>query len=340
MKVRMRTAGLVVEVDAEGAWASLVVEAGAGQLLPAQGEESADVRVRVLGGHARPHVAGLQTLTRSAWSDGARVVLEDACASGLDLQLVPRPDHLEVVATPRPSWRHRLLGLAAPDRRILLARAVLLQYPALWWAGLRGHVPLHASAASVDGLGLVLAGPGGVGKSTLMATVEPAGGHAVSDNVCVTDARSVHGLLEPARRDDAGGRRMPHGRRECPWRLLDPSLVPTAVVVLRRGQGPAAHVRRIGAEEAARELVGGTYVAGELRRYWSFAATLGLGTGLGLVHPPVAAVCEELVARTRTFELLLPPTPTTGVAQVAALLRGVEGGGSAPVTETMEVGQS
>ena len=341
MIVRMPSAGLVVEVEARGRWAELVREACAGQQLPAGTGPAADVRIRITHGRdgsvARPE--GLRPLTRGAWSDGSTVLLADACASGVDLVLRPHPDHLEVVATPRPSWRHRALGVAAPDRRVLLSRAAVLQYPVLWWAGVRGHVPLHVSAATIRDAALVLAGPGGVGKSTLLATTEAAGGIPVSDNLCVTDGRVVHGLLEPSRRDDGDGRRMPHGRREGTWPRLAPSAAPTAVVVLHRGQGPAPQLRRIPAAAAVRELVGGTYAAGELRRYWAFAATAALGTGLGPVHPPVAAACERLAEGTETYELRLPSARSLGLGQVVDLLEAAGPGEPSRPGKSREVSQ-
>lgn len=323
MTVRMRTAGLVVEVEADGPWADLAREACAGQELPSDAlTPGADVRVRVTrsGDRAVTGEATRRPLARGAWSDGSTVVLADACSSGLDLTLTPAGDHLDVVATPRATWRHRALGVAAPDRRVLLYRAALLQYPALWWAGVRGLVPLHTSAAAVRETAMVIAGPGGVGKSTLLGTVDAAGGRPVSDNLCVTDGRTVHGLLEPARRDDATGRRMPHGRREGSWSRLEPSLEPSAIIVLRRGDRDSAVVRRISGPAAARELVGGTYSAGELRRYWAFAATAALGTGLGPAHPPVVAVCELLASDVPAFEVRLPRTPSLGLSELVDLL--------------------
>jgi hypothetical protein len=62
-------------------------------------------------------------------------------------------------------------------------------------------------------------------------------------------------------------------------------------------RGPHTEVSAIGSAEAARSLVAGTYAAGELRRYWAFAATLALGTGLGPAHPPVAAVAAGYADR-------------------------------------------
>jgi hypothetical protein len=250
------------------------------------------------------------------------VILLDACASGLDLTIRPSDSGLDIMARARPGWRHRALGALAPDRRVLLHRAVLVQYPALWWAGVMGRVPLHVSAATVGGFALVLAGPGGVGKSTLVATLDGVSDVPVSDNLCVSDGRTVHGLLEPARALGGSGRRMPHGRRESSWARRVDSVVPDAVVVLRRGDGAADPVvRRLDASSAARELVGGTYAAGELRRYWAFAATLALGTGCGPAHPPVAGVAESMARARPAYEVLLPSSPGVTLREIAAQLR-------------------
>src|SRR6185437_8241442 len=50
----------------------------------------------------------------------------------------------------------------------------------------RGLLPLHASAISVNGKAVALAGPSGVGKSTLAAAL--VGNHAVlADDICIID---------------------------------------------------------------------------------------------------------------------------------------------------------
>ena len=76
-------------------------------------------------------------------------------------------------------------------------------------------------------------------------------------------------------------------------------LVPDRLVLLERGRH--TQIESLSAAQAARALVAGTYAAGELRRYWAFAATLALATGHGPAHPPVAAVAaryaERLVGR-------------------------------------------
>jgi hypothetical protein len=46
-------------------------------------------------------------------------------------------------------------------------------------------------------------------------------------------------------------------------------------------------------------------MAGELRRYWAFAATLALGTGLGASHPPVQPLAQELSVRLPCLQVTL-----------------------------------
>src|SRR6266581_2801590 len=69
-----------------------------------------------------------------------------------------------------------------------------------------------------------------------------------------------------------------HGRREYALPGRVPSLEPDRLVVLRRANGSRASAGPLSSAEAARELVAGTYMAGELRRYWTFAGTLALAT--------------------------------------------------------------
>lgn len=324
--VTCRTAGLTVRLEsADPRWSGIAREACAGQ---ESDDEVADVRVTVERGRDAFPLRGFDPLTRGAWSDGRNVVLEDACASGVDLQLAPRPYCLHVRARPRPSWPHRGLGLLAPSRALLLWRCALIQYPALWWAGVTGAVPLHVSALRIDGLGVVLAGPGGVGKSTLLREAARHGAVPVSDNVCVGRGGTVHGLLEPMRAEGGDGRRMPHGRRESAWPERLESVAVDRVLVLRRGSGTTAAVSAMEPDEAARTITAGTYAAGELRRYWAFAATLALGTGLGPAHPDIASAAAELVGAVPCLEVLLAARP--GADSAALLHRAAAPGTNLP----------
>lgn len=330
MSVWLRTAGLVVHVEGDEPFTELVRESCAGQALPAPAA-TADVHVMVSADATVEPRGSHRLVTRGAWTDGREVVLADACSSGLDVVVRPLRGTLEVVARPLRGWRQRALGLAAPDRQVLLQRCVLVQYPALWWAGTRGQVPLHVSAATVDGYAVVLAGPGGVGKSTLVATLTGPADAPVSDNLCTTDGRIVNGLLEPTRAESGSGRRMPHGRRESVWSRHVDAVRPDAVLVLSRGDGDAVEVRRTDPDAAARELVGGTYAAGELRRYWAYAATLALGTGQGPAHPAVADVAAVLADTVPVLAVRLPRTPGTTLDEIVGRARALvpaEGVGS------------
>jgi hypothetical protein len=50
-------------------------------------------------------------------------------------------------------------------------------------------------------------------------------------------------------------------------------------------------------------------MAGELRRYWAFASTLALGTGVGEVLPKVEDVAQTLTAGIPCWELTLGERP-------------------------------
>jgi hypothetical protein len=84
-------------------------------------------------------------------------------------------------------------------------------------------------------------------------------------------------------------------------------MAPDLLVALARGSQPG--VTRCDPALAARQLTAGTYMAGELRRYWAFAATLALGTGLGGSHPPVQQIAEELSNRLPCLQVTLGDRP-------------------------------
>jgi hypothetical protein len=188
----------------------------------------------------------------------------------------------------------------------LLAAQTLLHYPALWWASVRGLVPLHVSVTAGAGSVTMIAGPGGVGKSTLLWAGLERGEIATADNVCACDGHSAHGLAEPLRLSGGTGVATTHGRvqRQLPNRVR--SLDPDRLVVLRRCMADAeTTVAPMPAAEAARTLVAGTYMAGELRRFWPFAATLALATGIGPAHPDVSGIAALLAARLPCLEVSL-----------------------------------
>jgi hypothetical protein len=237
---------------------------------------------------------------------------------------------LHVTARYRPAPRTRAANMLLGARFRLLAAQTLLHYPALWWAALRGRVPLHVSVTAGAGGVTMLAGPSGVGKSTLLAAGLRRGETATADNVCACDTRTAFGLVEPLRLDGSGAGggattqgRTTHVRREYLFGGRQPSLDPDRVVVLRRGQ-PDDHapaVKQITPDQAARELIAGTYMAGELRRFWPFAATLALATGLGPAHPNVTGVASALADRLPCLEVRLAARPSAPLGELLAPAR-------------------
>src|SRR6266536_856013 len=268
----LTTAGERLGVDCAVPWVGKLIQEAADGGLLAEDPGTATVRVRVEDTHQPFETAGWEPLARGVFGHDGSLVLR--------------------------------------SRFHLLARSALLRYPALWRAGTRGRAPLHASACTAgDGRVALLAGPGGVGKSTLVSMELADGGRAVSDNVCVADGASAWGVVEPLRVEGGGGRRMPHGRRETAMPGRAPVLRPDRVVVLRRGSGPTASVRPCSPGAASRSLVTGTYMAQELRRYWAFAATLAAGTGTGPPHPPVAEVAAAFASMLPATLVILPDRP-------------------------------
>jgi hypothetical protein len=300
----------------------LVQEAAGEELRPPSGGTTLDVRVEA---DRRPFdIAGWEPLTRGAWCRDGMVVLRNAVSSGFDLLLRLDGNRACFSFRWRPPAPEAIASLMLRSRFHLLTRAVLLQYPAMWWAGRRGLAPIHAPACAVGSATALLAGPGGVGKSTLVSRVLAEGGLATGDNLAVTDGVAVLGVVEPLRLEGGTGRRMPHGRREVPLHDHRSALVPDRVLVLRRGSGDAPQVRSCSPVLAARSLTTGTYMAGELRRYWAFAATLAAGTGIGPAHPAVETVASAFAERLPATEIAMPRIPTPDIADFICNLKELQ----------------
>lgn len=297
-------------------------------------EQPADLVVTVQAERAPFVLPHRWPVTRGAWTDGTRVLVQDACSSGFDLLVEADvaaegtpgagSGQVRVLARYRPPIATRALNLVLRERFRLLARQTLVHYPVFWRAGLRGRVPLHASAfvpASGGPVGTLLIGPGGIGRSTLLMAEAAAGARPVSDNLCVWGDGTAYGVLEPVRVEGGAGRRTTHGRRErpLPGRVLQAT--PDRVVLLRRG--PVPERRLLGPAEAARALVAGTYSAGELRRYWGLAAVLALGTGAGPAHPPVAAAAERITTALPCEQVCLGERPGARLPEASDQREGV-----------------
>lgn len=315
-KEMLSTAGELVEIDCDLPWVDeLIEEATSGERHRGK-DEPPTLAVRVESSTREFQTAGWEPVTRGAWRLADEVVIENVCTSGFDLRLKGGAERPEFTFRWRPKLSGQFAARLMPSRFILLARAALIQYPALWRAGLRARAPLHASVCTAGETTPLLAGPGGVGKSTLLMQEIAAGGVAISDNLCVSDGTTAWGLVEPLRVEGGSGRSMPHGRVERKLVRRAPALAPDIIVSLRRGDDSVAIVRRCDAATAARSLITGTYIAGELRRYWGFAATLTACTGLGPAQAPVEEVAERFASRLPAVEIVLPNRPGLRLAEL------------------------
>ncbi len=288
--------GEVVEIACDLPWVTRMIDRNVGGRVAQVSDQKPSVRLGVDGSTRPFSTRGLRVLTRGAYAGDGRVVLANAGGSGFDLQVDVGDDVLDVSARYRPGTATRAANVALSERFGLLACQVLVHYPVIWRAGWRGRIPLHASVLRTAAGTPLLAGPGGVGKSTILSAALRDGAVATADNLCCADETTCYGIAEPLRTDAHGGRgpRTSHGRVSQPFGDREPLLAPDRLVVLERGRETSA--ARITPAQAARTLVGGTYAAGELRRYWAIAATLALGTGVGPVHPRVQDVAAAMAA--------------------------------------------
>jgi hypothetical protein len=316
----LSTAGERVVVECSLPWLmSLLTDSTGGELAEAALDDGT-VRVAIQPSREAFTHDGWTLIGRGCWASPASALIVDACSSGFDLLVEPRGETLNVTARYRPAARTRAANTFIRTRFKLLAAQTLLHYPALWWASVRGRVPLHVSVTAAAGSVTMIAGPGGVGKSTLLSIGLEHGEIATADNICACDGRIAHGLAEPLRVSAGAGARLgttTHGRTEhqLPGRV--PSLDPDRVVVLRRGVPDAASsVGPLTSADAARTLVAGTYMAGELRRFWPFAATLALATGIGPAHPDVSGVAAALAARLPCLEMSIAHGSRRSVAEL------------------------
>jgi hypothetical protein len=321
MRGLLDTAGERLALECEPPWVwKLLDEGSAGRLRPVPVPD-ASLSVSVEATRRPFDIRGWPLLTRGAWARDGEVVMHNACTSGFDLHLRATPEFAEFRFRWRPPGRDHAAAWVLRSRFHLLARAVLAQYPALWWAGTRGKAPLHACACTVGPCTPLLTAPSGVGRSTLLLEQVTAGERGTDDNLCVGDGSTVWGLVEPLRVDGGNGRRMPHGRREAALPGRVDALVPDRLIALMRGTSEDPSLTPCDAATAARSLETSTYMAGELRRYWAFAATLAAGTGIGPSGSPVAEVAAAFVARLPCFSLTFGRTHSVGLA---GLLETVE----------------
>ncbi len=318
-QVLLHTAGQRVMIEGPPSAARAVISAVGGAEIACA--DLPNLMVSLEEGRRRFDISRCEPITRGVWAtDRGEAIIESAGGSGYHQVWCIDEDGLRVSARWAPTAKERVAARLLPARHQALSGQVLVHYPALWLAMQQGLAPLHVSVVEIDGLAVLLAGPGGVGKSSLVSRELAAGGRATCDNLAACDGTIAYGVAEPLRLPseltDSSGRKTFHGRREVNWDSRLRSLRPSLIVVLRRGLQADPEVRCVSERQAARAIVAGTYAAGELRRFWAIASALALATKCGPVHPPVEEVAATLAARLPCVELQLGERAGAGLAEL------------------------
>jgi hypothetical protein len=196
----------------------------------------------------------------------------------------------------------------------------LVYYPLLWYLEqLRGWTAVHASALACRQGAVIIAGVGGVGKTTTcVALMQQAGMTLISENLVLTDGEHVYPCYEPVRLDPGSLAILGDDLRGLtpmafPDGLKDKSLFHVdagtrsakfeAALLLLPTFSAQRYVRPLPAAVAARRIVAMNRLTLELDDFGWYAAAANLvWTGCAredMVH----AVPHRLASRARCFEL-------------------------------------
>lgn len=296
---------------------------------------------------AYPEVRGCERLDRDLWAGPGAVVwlrVDDM----RDLHLRFRWDGATLAI--RGDYYHRLSTNRRADsiRRIVYRRQIssfrrkrftrllyyLVYYPLFWrLEHERGAHPLHAAAVATASGGVLLAGPSGVGKSTLTTALGACeGAKILSDTFVAQRGRELWAIPEPLLLDawsmqwlgeaSSALTGVPHeyalgrdGYAIPRSRFTD--RCEAAVIVLPR-RAPEHFIRPVSAADAAARIDAYDDIVNDLRRYRPLAAVLELMAPKGLGGARLRSLAE-LTSAVPCYELGLTQTLTRAEA-VSALL--------------------
>jgi hypothetical protein len=284
-------------------------------------------------------LAGLERVDRDLYrGDGRLAWFRIDELPGLQLRCRWNGDHLDVTAdyyhslSPNPRrdrlkrWVYASRVEELRRRRFTTLLYYVLYYPCFWWLERRCDLhPIHAAGVEVDGAVVVLAGPSGVGKSTLSTGLSASPGvRFLSDTFLLQRGTTVRAVPEPLLLDawsqkwigPAATLMEPIAWRYClgrdgfHWPAERASRGGSAQLIVVPHRAPQHYVRPLSASQARGHIDAGNFLVNDLRRYWAFAAAFEM-----LDPSPLAA------ARAKEIEALTASVPSYEVGLTAELSR-------------------
>ncbi len=223
----------------------------------------------------------------------------------------------------------------------------LVYYPAFWWMEhMEQAHPLHAGAVDTPAGALVLAGPSGVGKSTLtVALAASPGARLMSDTFVLHRGSEIWAVPEPLLLDAWSRQWLGEAAQslqlvEHPYMLSRRGyLAPRAALatraeaaaVLLPHRAPQPFVRRLEAAEAAARIDAYDDIVNDLRRYRAVAAVLEMLGPAGLARSRLAGL-DQLTAAAACYEVGLTSAMSRAEAVDMILNQCDAGNGHRPRT--------